>query len=97
MESVAGEAEARARAAQADAQRYGTLQTEVYQRLTLLVDDDPLLWLQFAQAAETAAQYDAAITAYERFLELAPDDSSAQQVRDRIKLLRSFAGASGDQ
>jgi predicted TPR repeat methyltransferase len=56
-----------------------------------------LLWLQFAQAAETAAQYDSAITAYERFLELAPDDSSAQQVRDRIKLLRSFAGASGDQ
>ena len=97
VESVAGEADARAQAAQAEAQRYGTLQTEVYQRLTLLVDDDPLLWLQFAQAAETAAQYDAAITAYERFLKLAPDDSSAQQVRDRIKLLRSFTGTSGDQ
>ncbi|HYY75252.1 MAG TPA: tetratricopeptide repeat protein [Gaiellaceae bacterium] len=97
VESVAGEADARAQAAQAEAQRYGALQTDVYQRLTLLVDDDPLLWLQFAQAAETAARYDSAITAYERFLELAPDDSSAEQVRDRIELLRSFAGASGDQ
>jgi predicted TPR repeat methyltransferase len=78
-------------------QRYGTLQTDVYQSLTLLVDDDPLLWLQFAQAAETAAQYDSAITAYERFLDLAPDDPSAPEVEQRIELLESFTGTSGDQ
>jgi tetratricopeptide (TPR) repeat protein len=97
VESVAGEADARAQAAQAELQRYGTLQTDVYQSLTLLVDDDPLLWLQFAQAAETAAQYDSAITAYERFLDLAPDDPSAPEVEQRIELLESFTGTSGDQ
>ena len=96
-ESLATEAEARAQAAQADAQRFGSLQTEVYQRVTLLVDDDPLLWLQFAQAAETAQQYDSAITAYEQFLELAPDDPNAEPVRERIELLRSFAGTAGEQ
>lgn len=96
-ESIAGEAEARAQAAQAEMERVGTLQTDIYRELTLLVDDDPLLWLQFAQAAETAADYESAITAYERFLELAPDDPNRRAVRDRIQLLESFAGAGGDQ
>jgi tetratricopeptide (TPR) repeat protein len=95
--SLATEAEARAQAAQAVAQRFASLQTSIYERVTLLVEDDPLLWLQFAQAAETAQQYDSAITAYERFLELAPDDPTAPQVEDRIKQLEAFAGASGEQ
>ena len=89
-ESLSSEAEARAQAAQAEAQRLARLQTAVYDDLTLLVDDDPLLFLQFAQAAEVAQNYESAIAAYENFLELAPDDQSAQQVRERIKLLRSF-------
>lgn len=96
-QSLASEAEARAQAAQQEAQRYATLQTGIYQRVTLLVDDDPLLWLQFAQAAETAQDYQSAITAYERFLDLSPDHPSAAQVKERIKLLESFAGTSGDQ
>lgn len=96
-QSLASEAEGRAQAAQQEAQRYATLQTGIYQRVTLLVDDDPLLWLQFAQAAETAQDYQSAITAYERFLDLSPDHPSAAQVKERIKLLESFAGTSGDQ
>jgi tetratricopeptide (TPR) repeat protein len=96
-ESLANEAEARAQAAQQEVQRYAALQSGIYQQVTLLVDDDPLLWLQFAQAAETAQDYQGAITAYERFLDLSPDHPSAPQVEERIKLLESFAGASGDQ
>jgi tetratricopeptide (TPR) repeat protein len=96
-ESLAGEAEARAQTAQQEAQRYATLQTGIYQRVTLLVDDDPLLWLQFAQAAETAQDYQGAITAYQRFLDLSPDHPNAAQVKERVKLLQSFAGSSGDQ
>jgi tetratricopeptide (TPR) repeat protein len=92
--SLSNEAQARAQAAQAEAQRLARLQTAVYEDLTLLVKDDPLLFLQFAQAAEVAQNYDSAIAAYESFLELAPDDQSAQQVRERIKLLRSFTGGS---
>jgi tetratricopeptide (TPR) repeat protein len=96
-ESIAAEADARAQAAQAEVTRFGSLQSGIYQRLTLLVEDDPLLWLQFAQAAETAQDYGSAVRAYERFLELAPDDPSGPQVRERIKLLEPFAEGSGDQ
>jgi tetratricopeptide (TPR) repeat protein len=94
-ESVSALAQARAQTAQAEAQRYGALQTKVYEELTLLVPDDPLLFLQFAGAAEAAQDYESAIAAYERFLELAPDDPSAAQVRERIKLLESITGTSG--
>jgi tetratricopeptide (TPR) repeat protein len=95
-ESVAAEANAKAQAAQAEVQRAARLQTSVYERLTLLVRDDPLLYLQFAQAAETGQEYDSAIAAYRQFLQLSPDDPSAKQVRDRIKLLQSLgSGTSG--
>jgi tetratricopeptide (TPR) repeat protein len=94
-ESLAGRAQERLKAAQQRLQHFAGLQTSVYERLTLLVRDDPLLFLQLAQAAESAQDYPSAIAAYEQFLELAPDDPSAKQVRDRIKLLESFAGTSG--
>jgi tetratricopeptide (TPR) repeat protein len=94
-ESVAGLAEARATAAQQEAQRLGRLQTGVYQDLTLIENDDPLLFLQFAQAAETAQDYASAVAAYRRFLRLAPEDPSAGQVRERIRLLESLTGATG--
>jgi tetratricopeptide (TPR) repeat protein len=94
-ESVAGEAEARATVAQQEAQRLGRLQTGVYQDLTLIVSDDPLLFLQFAQAAETAQDYASAVAAYRRFLRLSPDDPSAGEVRERIRLLESLTGATG--
>ena len=94
-QSVAGEAQARATAAQQEAQRLARLQVGVYQDLTLIERDDPLLFLQFAQAAETAQDYQSAVAAYRRFLTLSPDDPSAQQVRQRIRLLQSLSGATG--
>lgn len=94
-ESVAAEAQARAQTAQARVQRFATLQMGVYERLTLLVRDDPLIYLQLAQAAESGQDYASAVAAYEQFLKLSPDDPSAEQVRDRIKLLESFTGSSG--
>jgi len=39
--------------------------------------------------------YDSAIAAYERFVELAPDDPTTTQVKERIKLLEPFAESSG--
>jgi tetratricopeptide (TPR) repeat protein len=91
-ESLSTAAEERAQTAQAEAQRLARQQMAVYEELTLLVEDDPLVFLQFAQAAEVAQDYETAIAAYENFLEQAPDDQSAEQVRERIKLLRPFAG-----
>jgi tetratricopeptide (TPR) repeat protein len=94
-ESVAALAQERLQDAQAQLQRVARLQTSVYEQLTLLIRDDPLLFLQFAQAAEAAQEYESAIAAYKQFLELAPDDPSAKQVQERINLLKSFTGANG--
>ena len=48
----APKAQARANAANAEVQRLSQLQVGVFEELTLLVKDDPLVWLQFAGAAE---------------------------------------------
>jgi tetratricopeptide (TPR) repeat protein len=93
--TLSAQATERATAAQEEARSYARLQVAVYQDLTLLLDDDPLVYLQFGQAAETAGDYDSAIAAYERFVELAPDDPTTKQVKERIKLLEPFAESSG--
>jgi tetratricopeptide (TPR) repeat protein len=82
---------------------YSRMQTEyrlalsVYADIARLRPRDPTIQFELAQAAEAANDTEAAIAAYERFLQLAPDDPSAAAVRDRIKLLRSpaAAGATG--
>ena len=94
-ERVSARAEARAQAANAEAQRLSQLQLDVFRDLTLLVDDDPLLFLQFAQASENAQDYQSAIAAYEQFLELAPNNPNAEQIEQRIEALRTFAEQTG--
>jgi tetratricopeptide (TPR) repeat protein len=82
---------------------YTRMQTEyqlalsVYANLARLRPRDSTIQFELAQAAEAANDTEAAITAYERFLELAPDDPSAAAIRQRIKQLRSpsAAGATG--
>jgi tetratricopeptide (TPR) repeat protein len=94
-ERVSARAEARAQAANGDAQRLSQLQLDVYRDLTLLVDDDPLLFLQFAQASENAQDYASAIAAYEQFLEIAPNNPNAEQIEQRIEALRAFTEQTG--
>jgi tetratricopeptide (TPR) repeat protein len=91
-ESVSARAEERANAANAEAQRLATLQLSVYEDLTELVDDDPLLFFQYATAAENAQDYLTAIEAYGQFLDLAPNNPQAEQIEERIDLLRQVAG-----
>ncbi len=82
---------------------YSRMQTEyrlalsVYADIARLRPRDETIQFELAQAAEAANDTQSAIAAYERFLELAPDDPSAPAVRDRIKLLRtpSNTGATG--
>jgi tetratricopeptide (TPR) repeat protein len=82
---------------------YGRMQTEyrlalsVYTDIARLRPRDSTIQFELAQAAEAANDTEAAIAAYERFLELAPEDPSAAAIRDRIKQLRSpaTAGATG--
>ena len=59
--------------------------------------NDAAIQFELAQTAEAANQTETAIAAYKKFLELAPDDQTADAVRERIKLLeaRVSAGAGG--
>ena len=92
-ESLAALANERAQAAQARATNAARNEAAAYQRLTLLEPDDPSHWLQLGTASQSAQDYAAAIAAYERFLELAPDDSSAPLVRQQLELLKQLTEA----
>ena len=67
---------------------YG-LAESAYKDLAKLKRNDPLTQVTLGQTAELAQDTKTAIAAYKRFLKLAPDDSSAPAVRQRIKLLQS--------
>jgi regulator of sirC expression with transglutaminase-like and TPR domain len=94
-ETIAAEANARAQAAQARAQQSSQQEARVWEQLSLLTPDDPSVFLQLGAASQAAQDYDAAIAAYEQFLDLAPDDSSAPLVKEQLKLLRQVQGAPG--
>ena len=91
-DSLSSQAEARAQAAGAEVQSNAILQQAVLADLTELVDGEPLLFLQYAQASETAQDYEAAIAAYEEFLELAPNNPNAEIIEQRVESLKVIAG-----
>jgi tetratricopeptide (TPR) repeat protein len=59
-----------------------------YRKLARVTPRDAQLQLLIADAAEKGNDAKGAIAAYQRFLKLAPEDSSAPAVKDRIKALR---------
>ncbi len=65
-----------------------------YQKLAKLTPNDPQTQVLLAQAAQTANDSATAIAAYERFLKLAPNDTSAGQIRRQLKALEKAAAAS---
>jgi tetratricopeptide (TPR) repeat protein len=78
----------RAQAASKNGQR-------IYRHIAELAPRDPQVQLLLANASEQAGDLPAAIAAYERFLELAPEDSSAPAVRRALRDLRKQAKSSG--
>jgi Flp pilus assembly protein TadD len=69
---------------------------QTYRRAAEKLPKDPNLQIELAQAAEQANDAATAIAAYERFLELAPEDPSAGIVRDQLKRLKAaVAGSTG--
>ena len=60
---------------------------DTYKKLGELTPDDSSVQFSLAQAAEQAGDYATAITAYKRFIKLAPDDPNVPAIRDQIKLL----------
>jgi tetratricopeptide (TPR) repeat protein len=91
--SLSARAEARASAANAEVQSLATAQLGIFSELVELVDDNPLLFLQWANAAETAQDFESAITAYESFLDLQPNAANAEQIQERIDSLKAITGA----
>jgi tetratricopeptide (TPR) repeat protein len=72
--------------------------TRVFQKLVdvtpdELEADEPLIFLQLGQAAQSAGDYKAAIKAYERYLVVAPDSASAPAVKAQLPELRKAANA----
>lgn len=63
-------------------------QADTFERLSTLTPDDPTVFLQLGQAAANARDNERAVAAFERFLELAPNDPQADEVRDQIELLQ---------
>ena len=86
-ESLAGEANARAAEATRQAQAIFRKEAGVYERLTKLLPDDPTVFFQLGFASQQGNDAAAAISAYERFLVLAPDDPLAPQVRQLLEQL----------
>jgi tetratricopeptide (TPR) repeat protein len=86
-ETLAAEANERAATAEGEAQQAAAEQQQVYEKLTTLLPDDPSLFLSLGLAAQEAQDYQAAIDAYREFVELAPNDPSAEQVKAQIKVL----------
>jgi tetratricopeptide (TPR) repeat protein len=53
--------------------------------------DEPLIFLQLGQAAQSAGELKGAVAAYERYLEVAPDSASAPAVRQQLPALKKAA------
>jgi tetratricopeptide (TPR) repeat protein len=66
---------------------------QTYRKLGRLEPRDAQLQLLIANSAEKGNNPKGAIAAYQRFLKLAPEDSSAPAVRDRIKALKEQLNA----
>ena len=87
-QTLAQQANARASAAASRAQSAAGEQQRVYEQLTLLIPDDPSIFLSLGIAAQEANDAESAIAAYQTFLDLAPNDPSAAQVKQQIDFLK---------
>ncbi len=68
--------------------------TRVFEKLVAVTPDEleadePLIFLQLAQAAQSAGNLKVAIKAYERYLVIAPDSASAAAVKAQLPQLKA--------
>jgi tetratricopeptide (TPR) repeat protein len=78
-----------------EAQSASAQAVAMYKRIAAARPSDPTLQLELAQAATDANDAQTAISAFERFLKLAPDDPTAPEVRRALKQLRLQSSATG--
>ena len=66
-------------------------------KLAKVSPNDASTQILLARSAEAISDSKTAIVAYKRFIKLAPDDTSAPQVRTRLKQLEKLAAKNGAQ
>ena len=88
-QTLAEQANARATAAGQRAQQASAREQKVYEQLTLLIPDDPSVFLSLGFAAQQANDVKSAVAAYERFLKLAPNDPTAATVKQQLQFLKA--------
>jgi tetratricopeptide (TPR) repeat protein len=88
-QTLAEQANARATAAGQRAQQAFAREQKVFEQLTLLVPDDPSIFLSLGFAAQQANDVKSAVAAYEQFLKLAPNDPTAPQVKQQLQFLKA--------
>ena len=70
------------------AQEYFAKAASALEHITKAKPQDPTGFLQLGQAAAAAGDSEKAIAAYEKFLELAPDDPNAEFVQSQLDFLQ---------
>jgi tetratricopeptide (TPR) repeat protein len=76
--------------AAAEIQTASAQAVEQYRRIAEAQPKDPSVQLELAQAAQSANDLATTIAAYKKFLELAPNDPTAPEVRRILKQLQQF-------
>ncbi len=91
VEAVTTKANAEVNAAYTAAQTAYRSAADSYDKVVVLSPTDPNIQLELAQTAQRAGDITRAIAAYERFVELAPDDPSTPIVKRQIEQLKALA------
>ena len=68
---------------------------DAYKRRAAIEPRNALFQIELAQTAESAGDPTTAVAAYEKFLQLEPDDPNAPDVKARLKQLRAQTGVTG--
>jgi tetratricopeptide (TPR) repeat protein len=87
QQALAGTAQAAADKVGEEARGAFGRSARAYEQLTLLQPDEPTYFLRLGQAAQLSGDLESARAAYQRFLQLSPDDASAPYVRAALKQL----------
>ncbi len=77
------------------AQQAASQAVDAYRRRAATEPRNALYQLELAQTAESANDVTTAVAAYEKFLELEPEDPNAVDVERRLKQLRAQSGTTG--
>ena len=88
-EAISTQASQEVSAAYGKAQAAYESAQSTYVKLAAVSPRDPNVQLELAQAAQQSGDTATAISAYERFIELAPDDPSASVVKQQIQQLKA--------